>query len=248
MTPNDDLSRWGEPPASEIEMKQAERLAELLAQAKKPADAGQRDLLEVDSWLELMVTTVLTYSGLVENVPCPADAGGPARAGLVDLRLRISRFLAPGQHALVSSTHAMPTVLRDLARMPDDPDRVTLHTGDRVRIEAVCDHAGYLTVFNVGPTGTLNLLWPLEGESLGVQPAHQPLRVANVMLTPPAGREKLYAVWSRVPLARQHLQALGKPGVSTRDMQRMQDAVEELRPDDWHAVVLVLDHVAGVKR
>src|SRR5262249_5762492 len=154
-----------------------------------PGDA----LLEVDSWLQLMVTTVLSYSGLAENAPCAADPGGPPHAP-PDLRLRVYRLASPGNHVLVGSTHPSPTTLRDLKRVPDDADRVTLRTGDRARIEVISDRDGYLTVFNVGPAGTFNLLYPDDLTIATVQPARTALRVANVVLTPPAGRERVYAV------------------------------------------------------
>jgi hypothetical protein len=34
-----------------------------------------------------------------------------------------------------------------------------------------------------------------------------------------------------------------QPYVATRDMKRVQQSVQQLRPEDWHAVVLELDHV-----
>ncbi len=247
MTPNDDLARWGEPPASEAELALAHLLADVLERNDPtiPVPEAGRALLETSSWLDLMVTSVLIHSGLAENLPCPAGTGGPARpAAAPDLRLRVQRRLASGSYVLVASTHPQPTVLRDLKRMPDDPDRVVLRTGDQVKVEVVCDRDGYLTVFNIGPHGTLNLLWPEASARAVAQPARQPLQVVNVVLTPPAGRERLYAVWSRSPLSRHRLTGLARPGAALRDMQRVQEAVEELRPEDWHAVLLVLDHEA----
>jgi hypothetical protein len=113
-----------------------------------------------------------------------------------------------------------------------------------VKVEVVCDREGYLTVFNVGPHGTLNLLWPDDLARVAVQPARTALQVANVLLTPPAGQERLYAVWSRVPLSRERLANLSRPGVTLRDMQRVQEAVDELPAEDWQAVLLVLEHMA----
>jgi hypothetical protein len=254
MTPNDDLARWGEPPASEAELALAHLLANLLEcreSTERLPDAhlceASRELLEASAWLDQMVTTVIEHSGLAENLPCPAGTGGPARpaANAVDLRLRVQRRVAPGSYVLVGSTHPAPTTLRDLKRIPDDPDRVALRTGDRVKLEVVCDRDGYLTVFNVGPQGAFNLLWPDDLAQVAPQPARLPLRVASVVLTPPAGQERLYAVWSRVPLSRDRLAGLAHPGVTVRDMQRVQDVVQELRPEDWHAVLLVLEHVSG---
>jgi hypothetical protein len=70
-------------------------------------------------------------------------------------------------------------------------------------------------------------------------------------MTPPAGTERVVAVWSRAPLSLKELRSLtGKSieGVShqymaTRDMKRVQESVQDLRPEDWHAVVLELHHV-----
>jgi hypothetical protein len=75
------------------------------------------------------------------------------------------------------------------------------------------------------------------------------LHVTEVALTPPAGNERLFAVWSRIPLSLEKVVQLTQrdTGVSpsyraTRNMERMQESVQQLRRDDWHAVVLELDH------
>jgi hypothetical protein len=72
--------------------------------------------------------------------------------------------------------------------------------------------------------------------------------IANVELTPPAGREQLYAIWSRVPLSSDNLAWLTRTRATTRDMQRVQASLEELRPEDWHAVLLELDHQGAADR
>ena len=61
-------------------------------------------------------------------------------------------------------------------------------------------------------------------------------------MTPPAGRERVFAVWSRVPLGPAQLSWLVQPGAVLRDVQRVQQTLAELRPEDWHAVMLELDH------
>ena len=78
--------------------------------------------------------------------------------------------------------------------------------------------------------------------------------VARVETTPPAGRERLFAVWSRQPLSlyldqlhslvegREGDSPASRPYVATRDMKRVQQSVQQLKPKDWHAVVLELDH------
>jgi hypothetical protein len=138
--------------------------------------------------------------------------------------------------------------------VPPLPERVGLRTGDRVRIEVLTDRAGFVTVFNVGPTGQLNLLYPEPGSTAEPVPvpAHQPLHVLDVALTPPAGDERLFAVWSRVPLPLQQAVELTRGDHdlvsasyrATRNMERVQQSVRQLRREDWHAVVLELDHGA----
>jgi hypothetical protein len=52
----------------------------------------------------------------------------------------------------------------------------------RVRIEAAADREGYLTVFNVGPTGDLTLLYPSPSMAAGpaVVAANHPVVIAKV--------------------------------------------------------------------
>jgi hypothetical protein len=125
-----------------------------------------------------------------------------------------------------------------------------------VRIEVVTDRDGFVTVFNVGPTGNLNLLYPDQMPAVApFLPAHRPLSIADVALTPPAGGERLFAVWSRVPLplsleelfrmARGENQPVSSAYRATRNMERVQASVQQLRPEDWRAVVLELDHGSG---
>jgi serine/threonine protein kinase len=98
-------------------------------------------------------------------LPLPTT-GPPARPAPVDLRLTVSRETTPGRFEAVVATHppaARPT--RDMRRVPPSPGQVRLRTGDRVRIGVVADRPGYVTVFNVGPTGILNLLHPTTSRS-----------------------------------------------------------------------------------
>jgi hypothetical protein len=250
MTANDDLARWGEPPANEAELALADLLAaaldvpsetipSALTRSYQSLPPQGQDLLEAHGWIEEMISSVLAQSGLLEGETQPAGQPSP-RAG--ELRLRVLRQVTPLQFLPVASTHPAPMVLRDLRRVPEDPDRVILRTGDRVRIEVLCDQDGYLTVFNIGPAGTLNLLYP-EGPSQSLPlRARTPLLIADVELTPPAGRERLFAVWSRQPLAQAQLAGLVRPGAVTRDMQRVQDTLETMRAEDWQAVMLELEH------
>jgi serine/threonine protein kinase len=173
----------------------------------------------------------------------------------VSLRVLVSRRADAGDYRPVAITHPPAEALtRDMKRVPPAPEQVSLRTGDRVRVEVVADRPGYLTVFNVGPTGNLNLLYPDEAQAArpAAVEADPPVRVVDVEMTPPAGRERLFAVWSRRPLPLRldelhSLAAGGEAGCSraylaTRDMKRVQESVGGLAPEDWRAAVLELEH------
>jgi hypothetical protein len=137
--------------------------------------------------------------------------------------------------------------LRDVQLVPDEPDRMELRTGDRLRIEVEVDRPGYVTVFNIGPTGNLNRLYPPpRAQPVLVEPGRS-LRVGEPMLTPPAGSERLVAVWSRTPLTvplEELLDSVGAPGPyrATRNIVLLEESVRELPADDWHVAVVELEH------
>jgi serine/threonine protein kinase len=149
-----------------------------------------------------------------------------------------------------------PVVTRDMKRVPPLPQRVPLSTGDRVLVELCADSTGYATVFNVGPTGNLNLLYPEILPEAGAAPnikAGVCLPIGDVVLTPPEGLERLIAIWSRrpLPLRVADLQGLvdqpalsqSRPYVVTRDMLRIQESLQQLPSAEWRAIALELDHV-----
>ena len=189
----------------------------------------------------------------------PTTEPEPFKPAPLDLRVIVSRHAGPHHFVPVAATHPQQPsgrLTRDMKKVPPSPDRVRLRTGDRVRVEVSASRSGFLTVFNVGPTGTLNLLYP-EADSrnpAGQIAANQPLHIVDVEMTPPTGRERLFAVWTLQPLSLRldqlHSLLERKPGdtpasrpyVATRDMKRVQQSVQQLRPEDWHGVVLELDH------
>jgi tRNA A-37 threonylcarbamoyl transferase component Bud32 len=172
----------------------------------------------------------------------------------VGLRLLVSRQTDGPNFEPVAAVHPHNReAWRDMRRVPDAPRRVGLRTGDRVLVEVIVDRPGYVTVFNVGPFGHLNLLYPDDpgrGAPSLLQ-ADRPLRVADVEMTPPCGRERLVAVWCRDPIALNPQLLLdlagGKattsgPYRSTREMARIRDSVLRLESGTWRATVLELDH------
>jgi hypothetical protein len=188
---------------------------------------------------------------LADNLVLVQGQGG--RPAPVDLRVVVARADGRGAYTPVAATTPpRPAGMRNLVKVPPLPGRLALRTGDRVRVEVVADRDGFVTVFNVGPTGDLSLLHPETPADSPPLPAHRPLPVLDVAVTPPAGRERLFAVWSRVPppLPLHELFRLaGGEGLvspayrATRNLERVQESVQQLRPEDWHAVVLELDHV-----
>src|SRR5262245_34065477 len=107
MLPNDDLARWGEPPTDERELELAHLLAEALDGQTLP-DQAARDagaLAQVGRWIEEMMDTVAEKVGVTAGV---------------ELRLSVSRLVG-GVYQALASTHALPCVVRDLRRVPDDP-------------------------------------------------------------------------------------------------------------------------------
>jgi serine/threonine protein kinase len=184
---------------------------------------------------------------LVDTLPPMAPASEPAT-----VRLQVSRQVGAGTwQALAASHPAAGWRSRDLKKVPRPPEQVGLRTGDRVRVEVAAARDGFVMVFNVGPTGNLNLLWPEQPPGSAVV-AGRPLEVLDVELTPPAGRERLFALWSRDPLPLRPHDLLGlisegeaggrRPYVATRDLKRVKESVQGLPAQEWCAVVLELDH------
>jgi serine/threonine-protein kinase len=180
----------------------------------------------------------------------PASGVRPASP----LRLTVSRQAGGQTFVPVATSRPGPErLVRDLRRVPREPDRVDLRTGERVRLEVEADRPGYVTVFNVGPTGNLNLLYPDNPAAPAAVAPGRPLHVLDVALTPPAGTERLFALWSRepLPLRLEELASLaagaGLPAAgpyrATRDMKRLQESVRELPAEAWDAAVVELNHL-----
>jgi serine/threonine protein kinase len=187
---------------------------------------------------------------LADSLILPAAPAGAAAP--VDLRLTVSRWDGAAYVPLAGSPAEPCGLVRDMTIVPPPPEHIGLRTGDRVRVEVTADRDGFVTVFNVGPTGHLNLLYPDPATTASRPPqvpANRPLHVTDVALTPPAGNERLFAVWSRIPFPLEEVVELTRGDAplspsyrATRNMERVQESVQRLRREDWHAVVLELDH------
>ena len=181
---------------------------------------------------------------------------GLSSAG-VGLHLGVSREVGADRWQTVAATRPRVGGLqRNMRRVPREPDRVRVRTGEWVRVEVTSERDGFVTVFNVGPTGDLNVLYPDRPVAASSPPhirAGQPLLIPDVVFEPPSGRERVFAVWSAAPLllADHDLRDLAEGGTGARSyrvsrcLRRMKDAVESIGPANCHVSVLELTHDAA---
>ncbi|MGL4553159.1 MAG: protein kinase domain-containing protein, partial [Gemmataceae bacterium] len=180
-----------------------------------------------------------------------ADALKMPASAPVGVRIVVSRRETDVYVPVAASAVKAAGVLRDLRRVPPPPDRVRVRTGDRVRIQVEADQPGFAVVFNVGPTGNLNLLSAIAPAPVG---PGRPLHLIDVEMTPPAGNERIFALWTREPLPlrleelRSLVEQAGTPTAgayrATRDMARVKESLDGVPADDRRAAVLELEHAA----
>lgn len=167
------------------------------------------------------------------------------------LRIVVSRQEPDGSYKQVATTTPkVGRLARDMRKVPPNPEQVPLVTGDRVRVEVVADRTGHVTVFNIGPTGNLHLLYPEELRRSDAVPLkkNEPLHIVDVEMIPPVGPERLFAIWTDKPLnlstkdllslAQQSGHLCTRPYRATRDMTRVKASLEQIQPDLWSAVAL----------
>lgn len=130
-----------------------------------------------------------------------------------------------------------------------------MQTGEPLRLEVESDRAGYLAVFNVGPAGNLNLLYPaLEFGDSPVVEAGRAVHIDDLVLSPPSGKERLFAIWSRTPLpvGARELAILAKDETdspaarSCRDIVRVRHATEEVA-SECRIAVLEVEHAPSME-
>jgi serine/threonine protein kinase len=186
----------------------------------------------------------------------PTFIPGKPAPGRAAVHLCVHRVEADGTTSLLTSTRrSTDRILRDLKRVPALPDLVAVYTGQRIRLDVEVDRPGFLVVLNVGPSGNLNLLYPAEpAQPQTPLTPGAPVTVLDADLVPPAGRERVLAFWSQRPLPERPEQLLSRWQAqtpvsagyrATRDLKRVQQAVQELGPAEWAVATLELDHRAG---
>jgi hypothetical protein len=170
----------------------------------------------------------------------------------------VSRYSSAGAFVPIAATPCR-VHQRDIRRVPPQPDQVTVTDGDVLRIEVVADRGGYLTCFNVGPTGNLNPLHPDPEDVQAIirEPdltTNVPFNIGETEVSPPNGRERIVAIWSDRPLPLQvgHLWSLvdgttngtSRAYRATRDIKRIEVSLATLRPSSWCARIVEIDHPA----
>jgi serine/threonine-protein kinase len=171
---------------------------------------------------------------------------------VADLRLVISREVAPGRWQVVAATHRSYALERDIRKVPRQAGKVNLLTGDAVRVEVQSSSDGFLTLFNVGPTGNLNLLYPDDPPGPESPPdihAGESLHILDLELQPPAGRERLFALWTERPLllSLERMQSLAEKAadrsyLSSRDLLRLRQALQAGEPGECRVALVELEH------
>jgi serine/threonine protein kinase len=178
----------------------------------------------------------------------------PSPPPAVGLRITVSVRVEPHTYLPVATSRpGQAGTVRDMEVVPAEPEEAELRTGQRVRLEVEAGRRGFVTVFNVGTTGNLHVLHPRPGAAAPAEvgPA-RPLALGDIGLTPPAGAERVFVLWTRepLPLRPEELRTLAERGtlpgsyLATRDLEWIQDSVQRLGPDDWCVAVLNLRHLA----
>lgn len=178
----------------------------------------------------------------------------PAEVDLC-LTVRRRRDGQPGE-TLATTAGVVPSA-RASGGVPTAPVRPVVRTKDEISIQVSASQPGYVTVFNITPAGELSVLYPKEPlderSPPPPTPANQPIHVMDVALTPPAGSEKLFAVWNARArnLGEYQLRELARRGElpshgSTRVVTRSTRSYVEPQGSDergnWIVVALELDH------
>jgi serine/threonine protein kinase len=239
-----DNARRGLPEA-DVRFRQVPQRVEEIIRAGLAAAEADRPLLP--RFIELL-WGALNQAMVDDFLPRSTEGASTPAVGL---RMAVSRKAGDGWRPVATTRPRADALSRDIRRVPPRPAQVRVRTGEPLRIEVEADRPGYLAVFNVGPTGNLHLLYPmLEHGDLPTVEAGRAVRFDNLVLEPPAGRERLLAVWSSTPLPanarelRCLVEGKGEDGSrasrSSRDILRVQQAVAEA--PECRVVVLGLEH------
>lgn len=245
-------------PGSLFQQSGIPRQMETIIRATLSADPDQRPPL--NQFVQDLRGTLnrLLADTLLDDMPETA-AGDVGK-----LRISVSRLEQDGSFREVAATHQEPepaVEFRNMTKKPRRPDSVHVTTGDEIKIQVAASVSGYLTVFNIGPGGALNLLFPETMDAAGAAvedsfvSASQAIEIDSIVMTPPAGNERLFAVLAADSqlLDRDTLLALAadtpgnvsKPYLSTRNMVRVKKAASSSAGKQSNVSVLEIVHAAG---
>jgi serine/threonine protein kinase len=227
------------------------------ARIPKAVEGAIRQGLEANPEHRLSLQPFLTElrRALNQSLADSLSSLATAQPGSVELSLVVRRQGPGGEWQAIASTQPSPgEIERDVKPASRQPPRVKILTGELLRLEVTANQTGYVTVFNVGPTGTLNLLYPdpeepaQPGSPPDIHPG-KPLPILEVVMEPPVGQERLFAIWSPTPQGLRSALAASGPGFdlydSTRNMVRVRQQVSQNQDKQWHTAVIALDHRAA---
>ncbi len=172
------------------------------------------------------------------------------------IELSISRWTPEAGFTTMMQSERKETkgyMTRDIQRVPKPPPQVHLQTGDQIRIAVHGHQSGYFALINVGPTGNFNLLEPSDINTPWpeIAPA-ETIVICDLVLAPPAGQERILAIWSKTsrPVRQEELESfvgrqtrvMPRPYYATRDIVSLEKALHGLPNEDWAVVALELDH------
>jgi serine/threonine protein kinase len=246
----------------------ADTVSELLVRVKRGLPSPDSRLVDIPEELQKVIRAGLSadpksrpkLSSFIEQVrgalnrlladtltSIPRESNESPNGGL---ELRVSRRITDGNFQEIVATRAVrERKTRDMKPLPPAPDRAVLKNGDVVRIEAVAGCSGHLYIFNIGPSGNLNMLRPRSSQQPSAVAGGSAVHVCEVEIVPPAGTERLLGVWTSEALSLDQLTSIAetqgestsRPYRATRDMKALDSSLRE--STDCEVAVLELEHV-----
>ena len=123
---------------------------------------------------------------------------GPAPS----IELQVLKVMPDGRALPIVPADRPGESRRDLAYVARRPPSVRVLNGDSLRFRVSAGADGFVTLLNVGPTGTLSVLVPnpdlpeLRVRS-GVSVHFPPPEAGEIEVRPPEGPERIIAIWTR---------------------------------------------------
>lgn len=145
--------------------------------------------------------------------------------------------------------------LRDIT--PKPAPRIMLRNKDTIQLKLQVRDDGCLLIFNIGPTGNLDVLYPLTETRIAMArvAGNQTIVSDELDVQPPSGKERIVAIWSfdPLPLDLSSLQSLvDDDGTSdgpsrsyraSRDIRRLRNTLADIHEGAFWTCQIELDHI-----